>query len=624
MPHDLAIRGEESKDSPPLSSNTTYDESGSISSDDGSHEIGSRPYPNFSIEDHLSTLKSLKQQDLTNEDGINALPRRRNKSQRPLAMQLAQLMWPELPEIAAIIRYEDLVLPAKTIVRYRKMERDRQIHIPASNLGGRMLRIQGPWAGQELDPADLKGPVATPMPVKIGSEQDFAPIFGFLAQDKSIHQDDVDVGIPGFELLWGNPTLEFDRGIVYEDGRLDLCKMVVGPTHIGKLMESLESNHKIRHFLLGNNAISTTGAKSIAEFISKYPDRMETWYLAGCHITRHGLSLLAPSMLKSKSITNLWFKRNPFGPNSSGILAELVLKTQNLRTLDLETTELGDEGVYQFITSITGKPSSLRHIYLNANGIGEKACESIGKYLAHPSCLLESLFLSTNPIGDAGMQLLAPGLSKSKTLKRFTCASSGLTSKGLAYFADTVTSNDATAPLMTLDLGSSQTTIAHGLKYNYFDEACVPALQKLMLLPTLHYLDLERCAFSANGLQSLHDTATTSNLVYFNVQRVHLQNPETNPDTGIAVKTCSLGLRNALVKNQQKFYPNIKEYAAFITSEEFRFLRNIEDVRKIDSMYRTRNKREAVPNEQVWEEGDETWRLIVEDAEAALRELEVV
>jgi len=122
-------------------------------------------------------------------------------------------------------------------------------------------------------------------------------------------------------------------------------------------------------------------------------------------------------MITSSTITNLWFKRNPFGPNSSTLLANLVLQTPNLRTLDLETTELGDEGTLQFIDSITGHPAALRNLYLNANGIGEGACASLGKYLADPNCALESLFLSTNPIGDAGMLLLVPGLAKNKTLK---------------------------------------------------------------------------------------------------------------------------------------------------------------------------------------------------------------
>ena len=99
------------------------------------------------------------------------------------------------------------------------------------------------------------------------------------------------------------------------------------------------------------------------------------------------------------------------------MLAELVLQTPNLHTLDLETTELGDEGARRFIDSITGQPSALRNLYLNANGIGQLACASIGKYLADPHCALESLFVSTNPIGDAGMHLLADGLAKKKTLK---------------------------------------------------------------------------------------------------------------------------------------------------------------------------------------------------------------
>jgi Ran GTPase-activating protein (RanGAP) involved in mRNA processing and transport len=233
--------------------------------------------------------------------------------------------------------------------------------------------------------------------------------------------------------------LEFNRGIIYEDGRLDLCKKVVGPTHIGKLMESLEPNHQTRHFLLGNNAISTTGAKRIAKFIRKYPDRMETWYLAGCHITRHGLSLLVPQMTTSSTITNLWFKRNPFGPNSGGFLAELIPQTPNPRTLDLETTELGDEGARRFIESITCQPSALRNLYLNANGVGQRACASIGKYLADPHCALESFFVSTNPIGDAGMHPLAHGLARNKTLKRLTCASTDLTSKGLSYLTSAIT-----------------------------------------------------------------------------------------------------------------------------------------------------------------------------------------
>lgn len=228
------------------------------------------------MDEHISTLQSLEQGDLSNEEGIQALPRRRTKSQRPLAIQLAKIIYPEVTEIAAIIKYESLRSLANSTVR------DKQKARIAPKNHALILKAQGPLAGQALEPVDLRGPSAIPMPVEIGDAEDFAPIFGFLAHE-SFEDASRDGFKPNFEFRKRNeqftgstPLLEFPRGIIYEDGRLDLCKKVVGPTHIGKLMESLESNHQVRHFLLGNNAISTSGAKRIAEFIQKYPHRMET------------------------------------------------------------------------------------------------------------------------------------------------------------------------------------------------------------------------------------------------------------------------------------------------------------------------------------------------------------
>ncbi|KAF8929323.1 hypothetical protein EDD21DRAFT_361587 [Dissophora ornata] len=576
----------------------------------------------YSLDDHVSGLESLKNNDLRNEAAIMALPRRRKKSQRPLVIQLAKILYPDLPEIAAVIRYDRLTSSAKTIVLARRKERAVAQSQPKSQ--SKLLDIQGPWAGQDVDPLDLKGPVAIPMPVTIGKTTDFEPIFSFLSEDKAITQAANTQGTHGLELTWKNPTLEFKRGIVYEDGRLDLCKKVVGPTHIGNLMESLESNHQIRHFLLGNNVISTTGAKRIAEFIHRHPDHMETWYLAGCHITHHGLSLLVPEMITSSTITNLWFKRNPFGSNSSSLLAELVLQTKQLRTLDLETTELGNEGTRHFIDTICGHTTSLQHLYLNANGIGQSACASLATYLADPHCALESLFMSTNPIGDAGMHLLAPGVAKNKTLKRLMCASAGLTSRGVQYLASALSHEDH--PLITLDLGASQTTKAHAQKFNYFDDSCLDDLKTLIMLPHLRWLNLGRTALSAEGLQEIRSAAAHSELVFLDVHRVQsadtnsLTDSNTEEDGGVPVAgSCSLEVRNQMAKNQAKYYPHFKDYNEFLQSGDLRYLRNTSDVRKIDSMYRTRDRRLGLPMDMAWEEGDPTWKLILEDAEMAER-----
>src|SRR6266536_2620608 len=55
----------------------------------------------YSMEDHLSALQSLSRGDFNDEKAIEALPRRRNKSQRPLAIHLARLIYSEESEISA-------------------------------------------------------------------------------------------------------------------------------------------------------------------------------------------------------------------------------------------------------------------------------------------------------------------------------------------------------------------------------------------------------------------------------------------------------------------------------------------------------------------------------------------
>jgi Ran GTPase-activating protein (RanGAP) involved in mRNA processing and transport len=582
-----------------------------------------RPYTSISVDEHLSTLQAISKDDFSNEEGILALPRRQNKSQRPLAVQLSTTLWPELTEIAALIRYERLSIYSKQVVRQKQADKLRAAQFQ-DNKGGRLLKIQGPWAGQELDPVDLTGPAAIPMPVSIGSFESFEPIFSFLAENKGITEAGESHGTHGIELLWKSPLLEFERGIVYEDGRLDLCKKVVGPTHIGRLMDSLESNDQINQFLLGNNAISTTGAKRIASFLERYPNRMETWYLAGCHITRHGFSFLVPQMVQSTSISNIWLKRNPLGPDSATLLSELVLQTENLRTLDLETTELGDAGTCKFIDGICDKKSSLKHLYLNANGIGRNGCASLGNYLADPNCILESLFISTNPLGDAGLKLLGPGFKSNKTLKRIMLGSTGLTSGGVIELANALV--DSNAPIQTVELGPSQTTKAHSQRFNYIDDNCVEALKRLISKPTMRYLGLGRTVFSIAGLQEIRTAVIKSELLHLELYCVEISRIRTGHNINgvyegeFVPKSSSLEVQKALERNLVKYYPKYESYNEFLYSEDFRFIRNTSDVRKIDSMYRTMNKRQGFTEDPNWEEGDLTWKLISDDALLAERE----
>jgi hypothetical protein len=297
------------------------------------------------------------------------------------------------------------------------------------------ILAQGPW--DQIVTADmLKGAFSLPMPVEISDPDSLAPFFDHLKLGGSYEtaSDATGQSQLAVEPYYNVPTLEFDKGVLYEDGRMDLCKMALGPPNISTLMQSLRFNTFVRHFLLGNNIIGPVGAHAIADFVREFPDRIDTWYLAGNCIDGASFAVLTDALVKSSAVTNLWLKRNPLGPGSVDSLFRLITQTPNLRTLDLDQTELGDAGVAALFTRLAEyvppTPLSMRILYLSATGISTAACEAISRYLASPHCCITSLYMSSNPIGDAGAKALAPGLQQNKTLQRLSLQSVGLTDAG--------------------------------------------------------------------------------------------------------------------------------------------------------------------------------------------------
>jgi Ran GTPase-activating protein (RanGAP) involved in mRNA processing and transport len=318
----------------------------------------------------------------------------------------------------------------------------------------------------------LKGAPSLPMPVEISDARSLTPFFNHLKHDGSYEtaSDATGQSQTAAEPYYNVPTLEFDKGVLYEDGRMDLCKMALGPPNISTLMHSLRSNTFVRHFLLGNNIIGPAGAQAIADFVQESPDRIDTWYLAGNCIDGASFALLTDALVKSPAVTNIWLKRNPLGPESVDSLFRLITQTPNLRTLDLDQTELGDAGVAALFSRlaeyIPPTPLSMRILYLSATGISTAACEAISMYLASPHCPITSLYMSSNPIGDAGAKALAKGLQNNKALQRLSLQSVGLTDEGATALISPLQDHPT---LETLDISQSYSTQDLNARY-VFDQ----------------------------------------------------------------------------------------------------------------------------------------------------------
>lgn len=130
----------------------------------------------------------------------------------------------------------------------------------------------------------------------------------------------------------------------------------------------------------------------------------------------------------------------------------------------------------------------LRNIYLNATGIGKSGCEAIGDYLSSPHCKLESLYMSCNPVGDAGAIPLAKGLAANKSLLRLSMTSCGLKSPGAEAI---LTALQAHPRLMALNIGQSYATEDLSARYNWLDDRTVPSIKALIhASKTLKMLEL--------------------------------------------------------------------------------------------------------------------------------------
>lgn len=391
------------------------------------------------------------------DNDISQIPRRRSGDvyTKILASHAAELIYPcPNGSLGSLIKYDaDAKLLKKAAGSHNPPKE------PKRRKWRSKIKKQGVWMPVD-DPISSLGPLACPMPVLISSPESLEPFFLHLQIGGS---DDIESTAIGKDLAYatteppyGTNMLEFEKGVLYADGRMDLCKKVLGPSNISELMKSLRTNDFVKHFLLGNNIIGPLGIREITRFLFEFPDRIRTWYLAGNCIDTINFRSLVDALVKSSSVNNIWLKRNPLLPDSAYDILRLISETKNLRTLDLEQTQVGDEGVVSIFGGLLRRESnsvlSLQNIYLNACGLGEKGVSTIGEYLASPKCSLKSLYLSKNPIGKSGLKALAYFLSKNRTIERLTLQSIGADDEGVIEICESLTGHTR---LSMLDLGQS-------------------------------------------------------------------------------------------------------------------------------------------------------------------------
>ncbi|AYV78979.1 MAG: hypothetical protein Edafosvirus66_2 [Edafosvirus sp.] len=415
----------------------------------------------------------------------------------------------------------------------------------------------------------------TPMPVEIAPFEDLKPFFDFLKSNGKLDSNE--------------EFKEFKRGIFYSDGRIDLCKQVVGPTSIGELMKSIRFNQDIKHFLLGNNIINTVGAIEIANFIHNSNDpksdlahlksHIKTWYIAGNEINSEGIQKIAEALKTDNDCTSLWLKRNPLKVEGGKYLGEMLKVNKKLKILDLQNTGLLDEGIKYLMEGLKSN-NTLRYLYLDANGITIEGAKCIADYFDHINKTgqkgLTGLWLEMNRMGNDGISVIAESLKNNKSLKRLAVGSNRIEVNGIKNLCDALENHPT---LMMLFVGMYKATAdMHELGNQIGNEGVKHICKLLENNKKIQLFSISHNNIEIEGINKIAKTISENkSLLYFEYEQFGLKIDQSVRD--IINKTINencinnLGIDfNTFVKN------NLKNY------------KHGSQIRFIDSNYRNNGK----------------------------------
>jgi Ran GTPase-activating protein (RanGAP) involved in mRNA processing and transport len=438
----------------------------------------------------------------------------------------------------------------------------------------------------ELKKKTIAVPIGKPtaMPVDIAPLDELLPLYEYLSKDIT------------FNII---PHLEFKRGAIYPDGRMDLCKQVVGDKWIEQLMSVLKTNSQIKHFLLGNNITGLEGGKSIGKYLANQyenANKIITWYLAGCDLTSEALGYIVDGFIIGQDVScnALWLKRNPIYSEGIKHIRRLLENNSNIKILDLHNTGIGlsknayndKEGRYEQYLTDNGISdlceglkinTTLRHLYLDANALGLMSAQILADYFKFKiNCGMQgisSLWIDMNKLGDDGVNILCDVLRDYPYIKRLNLGSNYISERGMQYITDAFKNH---TKLKVLDVSLYKSTANMGSVPNNIGDNGVPAICELIENnKSIRYFNISMNNISNDGINRISDALEMNTSIwYFHYSQY-----------GNEISQSVIQKINNILERNRSLEPNIT-----FSNEHIRILKHSNKIVNIDSIYRNSMK----------------------------------
>jgi Ran GTPase-activating protein (RanGAP) involved in mRNA processing and transport len=201
---------------------------------------------------------------------------------------------------------------------------------------------------------------------------------------------------------------------------------------------------------INRNHIGVRGAQAVAAMLQR---NQVIWKLCLQEngLGAEGVAALVQGLAQNGSLGYLDLASNALGPQGSVVLAGAIPECK-VATLVLARNFIDDGGLAA-ITEALRKVNSVAHLDVSDNGLGPKSGKCIADAVRAPACLLQTLVLSDNVLGDGGLRYLAEALKETRGIQELVICRNRITGKSVVDLANGLKYNRS---LRRLDLSGNK------------------------------------------------------------------------------------------------------------------------------------------------------------------------
>ena len=190
--------------------------------------------------------------------------------------------------------------------------------------------------------------------------------------------------------------------------------------------------------------IGDLGVNCLTKYLSSNIDRgvKVALDLRGNNIHEEGASYIAKILCSSNIVEHLYLTRNPIGDTGASFISNTVRETTSLKTLIMWSCGITSQGAEELSRALA-QNSSLEKLDIGLNSrVGDEGIRHIAEALEHNKQLKE-LWIGRCGVTDKGAAYLASTLSVNNTLKMLNMGDDGekLTEDGLSKLTQTLSHN---------------------------------------------------------------------------------------------------------------------------------------------------------------------------------------